>query len=503
MFANKLCSLARIGLWTQQYRHTHHTTTCNMQSKLDMAGKKPPKAFILPVATIRLTFVIGLIFMPLAEQVKGEDQTANQDGLKDMAELKKSIHGLDESIFSMGTTLLEHLKLLEGKAGNSQTQTGQVKEMTGESQNQTGQVKGMTGESQDLTGYMKKMVKEFQKMTGKVEEMTGQMKEQTGHMEAMIMESQKQTKKVEEMTGQMKEMTGKVADMTDESKKQTKKVEEMTGKVADMTDESKKQTRKVEEMTGKVEEMTGQVKKMTGQVVDMTVESKKQTRKVEEMTGKVEEMTGQVKKMTGKVVDMTAESKKQTRKVEEMTGQVKKMTGKVVDMTAESQKQTRKVEEMTGKVVEHSGQMKWITKDIVEDLLMKAGRCPLPWHYHDKRCYMFVNEKKTWNDAKSCCIDNGGHLASVHTKVKYDFLYELAGGRRTWFGGYKENNDWKWVDGSTFSLKKEGEGNSKDAKWAPGQPDNRGGSENCVDIFSAVGLNDLPCSVKQPFICQK
>ncbi|XP_054631036.1 C-type lectin domain family 10 member A-like [Dunckerocampus dactyliophorus] len=280
-----------------------------MQSKLDMAGKKPPKAFILPVATICLTFVIGLLFiaMPLADAVKG-------DG--DVAELKKSIHRLNESMFSMGTTLLERLKLLEGKAGNSQ--------------NQTGQVEGMTGESQGLTGYMKKMVEEFQK--------------QTEHM--------------------------------------------------------------------------------------------------------------------------------------------KKMTGKVEDMT---------------------GQMKWITHDAVEDLLMKAGGCPLPWLYHDRGCYLFVDEKKNWNDAKKYCIAKGGHLASVHTKTTHDFFYGLAEGRETWtwVGGYKEGGEWKWVDGSTFNVKTYGEAGSKDARWAPGEPNNLGGNEGCVEIWTKGGLNDFLCYYQQPFICQK
>ncbi|XP_054628197.1 C-type lectin domain family 6 member A-like [Dunckerocampus dactyliophorus] len=266
-----------------------------------------------------------------------------------MAELKKSIHRLNESMFGIVKSLQTRVEHLEGKAGNSQNQTGQVKGMTGESQNQTGQVKGMTGESQGLTGYMKKMVEEFQKMTGKVEEMTGQMKEQTGHMEAMIMESQKQTKKVEEMTGQMKEMT----------------------------------------------------------------------------------------------------------------------------------------------------------QDAVDDLLMKAGCCPLPWHYHDKRCYMFVNEKKTWNDAQKYCVAKGGHLASVHTKTTHDFLYGLAGGHYAWVGGYKENNDWKWVDGSTFNVKKYEEAGSKDARWAAGEPNSSSNRKYCAEMWSDGGLNDFLCYYQQPFICQK
>ncbi|XP_054609037.1 lactose-binding lectin l-2-like isoform X2 [Dunckerocampus dactyliophorus] len=246
-----------------------------MQSKLDMAGKKPPKAFILQVATIRLTFVIGLIFiaMPLAEAVKGVR--------------------LNESTIERGTSLLT-----TDKAGNSQ----------------------------DLTGYMTMIVQEFQKLK---EQMT-------------------------EQTGQMKKMTSKVEEMTDESK----------------------------------------------------------------------------------------------------------------------------------------------------DLLMKAGCCTLPWQYHDKRCYLYVKEWETWDDAQNYCVAKGGRLASVHTKATYDFLIGLAGSSQdTWVGGHKENQEWKWIDGSTFRVKEDGEADSKVARWGSGEPNNVGDNENCVDIRKE-GLNDSPCSTTRPFLCQ-
>ncbi|XP_054608823.1 C-type lectin domain family 10 member A-like [Dunckerocampus dactyliophorus] len=266
-----------------------------MQSKLDMAGKKPPKAFILPVATIRLTFVIGLLFiaMPLAEAVKGEGQTANQDGPQDdVAESENRIHRLTESMIVIGKSLLERLEHLEGKAGNIQ----------------------------NLTGYMEKMDKKFQTLTGHVMEMTGQMK--------------------------------------------------------------------------------------------------------------------------------------------------------------------------------------WMTKDAVEALLKTADRCPAPWVYRDKRCYLFVGESKTWHSAKDYCRAKGGHLASVHTKTMLDFLHGLAGGQRPWVGGYKEGGVWKWDDGSTFSVKNDGVAGSNDARWEAGEPNNAGGKEDCMEKVPSGGLNDETCSYWRPFLCQ-
>ncbi|XP_054630892.1 lactose-binding lectin l-2-like [Dunckerocampus dactyliophorus] len=141
----------------------------------------------------------------------------------------------------------------------------------------------------------------------------------------------------------------------------------------------------------------------------------------------------------------------------------------------------------------------------LKDLLMTAGGCRLPWRYHEGGCYLFVDNKKTWHDAENDCRANDGHLASVPTKATFDFLYGLTGRRWNtwvWVGGYKESGVWRWVDGSTFSVKKDGEGDSKDAIWGPDAPDNRLGKRDCVQMYSG-GLFEGNCIYNQQFICQK
>lgn len=38
--------------------------------------------------------------------------------------------------------------------------------------------------------------------------------------------------------------------------------------------------------------------------------------------------------------------------------------------------------------------------------------------------------------------------------------------------------------------------------WAPGEPNNSGGPENCGSFYRYGGLNDLPCSCRGPFVCE-
>ncbi|XP_054629018.1 C-type lectin domain family 10 member A-like [Dunckerocampus dactyliophorus] len=224
----------------------------------------------------------------------------------------------------------------------------------------------------------------------------------------------------------------------------------------------------------------GNSQNQTGQVEGMTGESQNQTGQVKGMTGKSQNQTGQVKGMTGESQDLTGYMKMMVQQFKDLIGYVKKMADESKEMT---------------------GQMKWMTKDAVEDLLATAGGCPLPWHYHDKRCYMYVHLLKTWDEARKCCVVMGGHLASVHTKATFDFLFGLVGGYQTWLGGYKRGGLWTWVDGSKFNVY--GEGSSKHLTWSPGKPDNAGGNQDCVAMHSLKGLNDLPCNYGQPFFCQK
>ncbi|XP_054628985.1 galactose-specific lectin nattectin-like [Dunckerocampus dactyliophorus] len=138
----------------------------------------------------------------------------------------------------------------------------------------------------------------------------------------------------------------------------------------------------------------------------------------------------------------------------------------------------------------------------MEAHLLNAGICPQTWREHGNRCFRFVKDRKKWTDAEAYCVARGGHLASVHNQTMYNFLKELANGCLIWVGGYKENDEWKWTDGSKFEVKKYEEKSEKDAGWANSQPNNCSGRQDCVEMWSCYGLNDESCHLKQPFICQ-
>ncbi|XP_017294281.1 galactose-specific lectin nattectin [Kryptolebias marmoratus] len=128
--------------------------------------------------------------------------------------------------------------------------------------------------------------------------------------------------------------------------------------------------------------------------------------------------------------------------------------------------------------------------------------CPPGWTSFEGYCYRFVENKMDWADAESRCNSFDGNLVSVLSKAEYDFIRDLifkASGTNTrcWVGANdatKEDHG-IWSDGSTFD--------PNFSFWGPGEPNNKDGNENCMEINlnGKDYVNDINCSQKNSFVC--
>ncbi|XP_031150885.1 galactose-specific lectin nattectin-like isoform X2 [Sander lucioperca] len=129
------------------------------------------------------------------------------------------------------------------------------------------------------------------------------------------------------------------------------------------------------------------------------------------------------------------------------------------------------------------------------------GPCPPGWTQFGSRCFSFNIQGKSWIDAENFCNSDGGNLASVHSEEEHVFLRtfinQVTGANQTsWIGGFDSVKEgvWMWSDGSTFDYK----------SWAWGQPDNKGGDENCLQMnYKGMNWNDGRCDKMSPFLCSK
>ena len=129
-------------------------------------------------------------------------------------------------------------------------------------------------------------------------------------------------------------------------------------------------------------------------------------------------------------------------------------------------------------------------------------RCQQGWTMFNNGCYKFFSEEKEWSEAKSTCEQVSGQLTSLHSKEETAFvtcLQDPASVHTTWVGGQRQQNGFTWVDDTPFDFD----------NWYMSQPDNNGGTENCVEVHSNPGQawherwNDASCDEKKNFVCKK
>ena len=117
-------------------------------------------------------------------------------------------------------------------------------------------------------------------------------------------------------------------------------------------------------------------------------------------------------------------------------------------------------------------------------------------------CYKFSLDKKDWDEAEKTCNQEGAHLTSIFSDKEAAFvrcLQDASSVHKTWIGGKRSGNDFQWIDGKPFDYD----------NWNTGEPDNLGGDENCIEVYSDPGhawhdkWNDVPCNLKRNYVCKK
>merc|ERR1719430_1779542 len=52
--------------------------------------------------------------------------------------------------------------------------------------------------------------------------------------------------------------------------------------------------------------------------------------------------------------------------------------------------------------------------------------CPKSWPTFEKSCYQLIQKRLSWKDAEIRCKEEGGHLASIHSKEENDFVFKVV-----------------------------------------------------------------------------
>ncbi|XP_025108871.1 cell wall protein DAN4-like isoform X3 [Pomacea canaliculata] len=128
--------------------------------------------------------------------------------------------------------------------------------------------------------------------------------------------------------------------------------------------------------------------------------------------------------------------------------------------------------------------------------------CDNGWILILDSCYKFFNQHMLWTDAQASCKNSGATLLSLDNlsqllQIKKE-MNRINSNARWWVGLRKVTSDiqWKWL-GTNRSFAPEV------TLWNSGEPNNKEGNEDCVEMYSSGLLNDLPCDWSHLYICEK
>ncbi|KAK1153854.1 CD209 antigen-like protein D isoform X2 [Acipenser oxyrinchus oxyrinchus] len=118
--------------------------------------------------------------------------------------------------------------------------------------------------------------------------------------------------------------------------------------------------------------------------------------------------------------------------------------------------------------------------------------CPCEWALFSGTCYYFSNENRDWKKAREFCQSQDSDLTVINSDEELNYLKgKVRVDHLVGMSDFETEGVWKWLDGSLVDGR----------MWNPGEPNNQG-KEDCGEMSNGK-LNDIPCNLKQRWICEK
>ena len=130
--------------------------------------------------------------------------------------------------------------------------------------------------------------------------------------------------------------------------------------------------------------------------------------------------------------------------------------------------------------------------------------CDGDWESFDGHCYLLVLQLKSWDDASAYCTPKNSYLLEITTDKEHKFVNELVRayrGYNFWIGATDRDTTGRFIYyHSKLPI--------PEKYWREGQPDNSGGNQHCVTMFSytrsaVFELYDIDCTYRTWFVCEK
>ncbi|XP_058863139.1 CD209 antigen-like protein D isoform X2 [Acipenser ruthenus] len=133
-----------------------------------------------------------------------------------------------------------------------------------------------------------------------------------------------------------------------------------------------------------------------------------------------------------------------------------------------------------------------VEQTLLKEKVCVIKTCPCEWTLFSGKCYYFSNENRDWKKAREFCQSQDSDLAVINSDEELNYLKgKVRVDHLVGMSDLETEGVWKWLDGSLVDGR----------MWNPGEPNNQG-KEDCGEMSNGK-LNDIPCNIKQRWICEK
>ncbi len=110
------------------------------------------------------------------------------------------------------------------------------------------------------------------------------------------------------------------------------------------------------------------------------------------------------------------------------------------------------------------------------------------------KCYQIFYSYKTWAEAEFTCEHYGGHLASITSQPKRDFITSQLTYNYVWIGGNDivSEQTWKWNNGDNWDY----------TSWSSGSYPVYDKTDNCLRMSQDGSWHDNSCCSSYPYVCE-
>ncbi|OCT56806.1 hepatic lectin [Xenopus laevis] len=132
-----------------------------------------------------------------------------------------------------------------------------------------------------------------------------------------------------------------------------------------------------------------------------------------------------------------------------------------------------------------------------------SATCDNDWHLLGESCYYVSDTSSDWLKAQDLCKTKGSDLVVIASAFEQTAVYNVVKAKgqeltRFWIGLTDMNNEgmWEWVDGTNYK--------TSFKFWRAGEPNDAGGNEDCVHLWTNGEWNDVRCTFDEcNAICEK